>query len=212
MQETFAGGTETSVSTTEWTMANLIKHPNLMQKLQSEIDNVVGTHRKVTENDIPKLHYLQAVVKETFRLHPHVTLLVPHVSHTACKIAGYEIPTNTHMFVNVWGMGRDPRIWEDPLKFNPERFTKGSPLANLEVNGQHYQLMPFGTGRRQCPAWSMGLVTVPMLTASLVQAFDWSPPDGLNNFDMSESKSNVVPFRATPVQAVPKPRFLEEFY
>jgi cytochrome P450 len=70
MHETFLGGTDTSITATEWTMANLIKNPNLMQKVQSEIDNVVGTHRKVTENDIPKLHYLQAVVKETLRLHP----------------------------------------------------------------------------------------------------------------------------------------------
>jgi cytochrome P450 len=193
-------------------MANLIKYPNLMQKVQSEIDNVVGTHRKVTENDIPKLHYLQAVVKETFRLYPPVPLLVPHESHTACKIAGYEIPANTRMSVNVWGMGRDPRIWEDPLKYNPERFTKGSPLANLEVNGQHYQLMPFGTGRRQCPAWSMGLATVTMLIASLVQAFDWSHPNGADNLDMSESKSSLMLLMATPLQAIPKPRFPDKFY
>ena len=212
MQDAFAGGTETQISATEWTMANLIKHPNLMQKVQSEIDNVVGTHRKVTENDIPKLHYLQAVVKEMFRLHPPAPLLVPHESEAACKIAGYEIPANTRMFVNVWGMGRDPRIWEDPLTFNPERFTEGSPLAKLEANGQHYQLMPFGTGRRQCPAWSMGLATIHMLTASLVQAFDWSPPNGLDNFDMSESKSSLIVSMATPVQAIPKPRFPEEFY
>jgi cytochrome P450 len=193
-------------------MANLIKYPNLMQKVQSEIDNVVGTHRKVTENDIPKLHYLQAVLKETFRLHPPVPLLIPRESRTTCKIAGYEIPANTRMFVNVWGMGRDPRIWEDPLKYNPERFTEGSPLANLEVNGQHYQLMPFGTGRRQCPAWSMGLATITMLIASLVQAFDWSHLDGADNFDMSESKSSLVSLMATPLQAIPKPRFQDKFY
>ena len=127
-------------------MANLIKHPSVMQKVQSEIDNVVGKDNKVIEDDIPKLHYLQAVVKEMFRLHPPGPVLMPRESHTACKIAGYEIPANTRMFVNVWGMGRDPRIWEDPLTYNPERFTQGSLFANLEVNGQHYQLMPFGTG------------------------------------------------------------------
>jgi cytochrome P450 len=212
MQDTFGGATETSISAIEWTMANLIKQPNLMQKVQSEIDNVVGKDNKVAENDIPKLHYLQAVVKENFRLHPPAPFLIPRESHTACKIAGYEIPTNTRMFVNVWGMGRDPRIWEDPLKFIPERFTKGSPLANLEVNGQHYQLMPFGTGRRQCPALSMGLATVTMLIANLVQAFDWSHLGGPNNLDMSESKSSWVTLMATPLQAIPKPRFPDEFY
>ena len=193
-------------------MANLIKHPSVMQKVQSEIDNVVGKDNKVTEDNIPKLHYLQAVVKETFRLHPPAPLLLPRESHTTCKIAGYEIPANTRMFVNMWRMGRDPHIWEDPLKYNPERFTKGSLLANLEVNGQYYQLMPFGTGRRQCPAWSMGLVTVHMLIANLVQAFDWSHPHGADNFDMSDSKSNLISLMATPLQAIPKPRFPDEFY
>jgi cytochrome P450 len=207
MHETFPGGTDTSITTTEWTMANLIKNPNLMQKVQYEIDNVVGTHRKVTENDIPKLLYLQAVVKETLRLHPPAPLLIPHESHTACKIAGYEIPTNTRMFVNVRGMRRDSRIWEDPLKYNPEHFVEGSPLAKLEAIGHHYELMPFGTSRRQCPTWSMDLATIHMLIASLVQAFDRSHPDGVDNFDMSESKSGLVVTMATPLQAIPKPRF-----
>ena len=212
MQDAFTTGTETLIASTEWTMANLLKHPNVMQNVQSEIDNVVGTHRKVTEDDIPNLHYLQAVVKESFRLHPPAPTLVPHVSRIACKIAGYAIPANTRMFVNVWGMGRDPHIWEDPLEFNPERFTEGSPLAKLEANGHHHQLMPFGTGRRQCPAWSMSLATVHILIASLVQAFDWSYIDDLDNLDMSESKSSLVLLMATPLQAIPKPRFPKEFY
>lgn len=193
-------------------MANLLRNPKVMECLKQEIDNMVGLERKVTESDLPKLKYLQAVVKETFRLHPPVPLLIPHQSHHACTVAGYDVPPNTQLFVNIWAMGRDERIWEDPLEFRPERFMEG-PLQELDVSGKYYELMPFGTGRRICPALSMGLTNVEMCIASLIQAFQWSLPEGVQpkDIDMMETLQLTIPM-ATPLLAIPKPRLPAHLY
>lgn len=212
MQDIFAGGTDTQIITSEWAMAHVLTDPELMQQMQLELDTVVGQTRTVQESDIPKLKLLQAVVKETFRFHPPVPLLAPHESHEACQIAGYYVPAYTSLYINVWAMGRDPRLWDAPLTFNPHRFMEG-PLQEVDVKGQNYQLIPFGSGRRMCPAVQMGMLTVHMAVASLLHAFDWSLPNGLKpqDLDMAEGHGLTAPM-LTPLCAIPKPRLPDHLY
>ncbi|OAE21462.1 hypothetical protein AXG93_2105s1010 [Marchantia polymorpha subsp. ruderalis] len=141
------GGTDTSSETIVWAMTELLRHPNIMERLQSELDDVIGKERLVEEADLQKLEYLQAVVKETLRLHPGVVLGVPHFSKEATKVAGYDTPANTREMLNLYAISRDPKVWENPLKFDPSRFLN-SPI---DVKGQHYEVLPFGSGRRRCP-------------------------------------------------------------
>ena len=130
----FAGSETTSISI-EWGFTELLRHPHAFQKLREEIDRVVGVDRLVQESDMENLPYLQAVVKETFRLHPALPLLLPRNTMEDTKYLGYLIPKRTQVFVNAWAIGRDPAYWDDPLTFKPERFlnsvlnTKGSILS-----------------------------------------------------------------------------------
>ncbi|KAI5067261.1 hypothetical protein GOP47_0017789 [Adiantum capillus-veneris] len=104
------------------------------------------------------------------RLHPVGPLLAPHMASQQCKIAGFDIPANTHAFVNVWAIGRDPTIWGKPLEFCPERFLD----SNIDVHGQHFELLPFGSGRRSCPGMALGLGNVHLMLANLLHVFDWT--------------------------------------
>ncbi|KAF2307136.1 hypothetical protein GH714_025034 [Hevea brasiliensis] len=118
----FTAGTDTSASTVEWAIAELIRHPRVLAKVQQELDSVIGRERLVTESDLAQLTYLQAIVKETFRLHPATPLSLPRIAANSCEINGYHIPKNSTLLVNIWAIARDPTIWADPLKFKPERF------------------------------------------------------------------------------------------
>ncbi|KAJ1409906.1 Cytochrome P450 [Sesbania bispinosa] len=196
----FMAGTDTSAITIEWALAELINHPHVMEKARQEIDSVIGKSRLIQESDLPNLTYLRAIVKETLRIHPTAPLL-GRESSESCNVCGYEIPAKTMLFVNLWSMGRDPTLWEDPLEFKPERFM--SEENQLDVRGQNFQLMPFGTGRRGCPGVSLALQAVPTNLGAMIQCFEWKV-DGTVN--MQEKSAMTLP-RAHPLVCVPVPRF-----
>lgn len=178
-----------------------------MNKAREEIDTVVGKSRLVEESDIVNLPYLQAIVKETLRLHP--SPLIVRESSEKCTINGYDIPEKTQVFVNVWAIGRDPRHWEEPLEFKPERFLgeEGSRESQLDVRGQHFHLLPFGSGRRGCPGTSLALQVVHTSLASMIQCFEWKLVGGKNGIvDMEEGPSLTLR-RAHPLVCVPVARF-----
>ncbi|KAF6158666.1 hypothetical protein GIB67_040180 [Kingdonia uniflora] len=203
----FVAGTDTSAITTEWAIAELINHPEIFKKAREEIDFAVGKTRLVAESDITNLPYLQAIVKETLRLHPTGPLILRE-STEDCKIAGYNIPANTRLFVNVWAIGRDPKHWENPLEFRPERFVMNedekSGKSQIDVRGQHFHLLPFGSGRRGCPGTSLALQVVQTTLASMIQCFDWKV-DGNGEVDMTEGAGLTLP-RAHPLVCIPVAR------
>ncbi|XP_057832597.1 cytochrome P450 93A3-like [Cryptomeria japonica] len=142
----FTEGTDTSSIATEWALSEVIRNPEILNKTREEIKEVVGSGRLVEESDIPKMVYLQSIVKESLRLHPPGPLALRE-STEECNIDGYFIPVQTRVFINIWALGRDPKHWENPLEFRPERFSESS----IDVRGQHFQILPFGGGRRGCP-------------------------------------------------------------
>ncbi|KAL1566042.1 iridoid oxidase-like [Salvia divinorum] len=201
--EMFVAGTETTSNTTVWTMAELLRSPDSMSKLKAEIDRVTGSSRAVEENDIPELTYLRAVVDETMRLHPALPLLLPRKAREDTEFMGYDIPKGTTVIVNAWAIHRDPDSWEDPLSFKPERFLN----SNINHKGQHYEIIPFGSGRRSCVGMLMAERTVSLTLARLIQSFDWELPANISpeTLDMSEATGFSLRM-STPLKGVPRER------
>lgn len=147
VQEIFLAGAETTSITIEWAMTELLCNPETLMKAKTELRQVIGQNRKMNESDIDNLPYLQVIVKETLRLHPPVPFLIPRKAILDTKFMGYFIPKNTQVFVNAYAIGRDPDVWiDEPDSFKPERFIG----SKVDYKGQHYELIPFGAGRRMC--------------------------------------------------------------
>ncbi|XP_052295125.1 cytochrome P450 93A3-like isoform X2 [Citrus sinensis] len=198
----FVAGTDTSAITIEWALAELINHPDMMKKTREEIDSVVGKSRLVEESDIINLPYLQALVKETLRLHPAAPMPVRESTEN-CTINGHEIPARTRVFINVWAINRDPNHWETPLEFCPERFIAEDGKSQLDVRGQHYHYIPFGSGRRACPGTTLALHMVHSTLAAMIQCFDWEVIGGNGTrVDMEEGTGLTLPM-AHPLICVP---------
>lgn len=198
----FAGSETTSISI-EWGFTELLRNPSVLSKVREEIDRVVGQDRKVEESDMDNLPYLQAVVKETLRLHPALPLLLPRNTMEDTNYMGYLIPKDTQVFVNAWAIGRDPDSWEDPLTFNPERFLNSS----IEYKGQHFELIPFGSGRRICIGFPLAHRVVHLTLATLAQSFDWEFTSGMSpkSLDMEE-RLGLTLRKKNPVKIIPKRR------
>lgn len=197
-------GTDTSAKTMEWALAELINNPKVMEKARQEIDSVTKKKsRLIQESDLPNLPYLQAIIKETLRIHPTVPIIERESSEN-CNIYGYEIPAKAILFVNLWSMGRDPNIWEKPLEFKPERFI--NEYNKFDVWGKNYQLISFGTGRRVCPGASFALQFVPTNLATMIQCFEWKLDNETGIANMEEKSGLTLP-RAHPLTCFPIPRF-----
>lgn len=169
MQDVFLGAVDTSSITMVWLIAELMRSPRAMKKVQDEIRNCARRQPTFNETDIDKLTYLKLVVKETLRLHPPVPLLIPRETMRQCNIGGYDILPKTRVLVNAWAIGRDPQVWESPEEFWPERFEG----KDIDFKGQSFELLPFGSGRRMCPGINMGLTNVMFVCANLLHCFDW---------------------------------------
>jgi len=209
----FTAGTDTSSSTVEWAIAELMRNPKILAHLKQELDSVVGRDRLVTELDLPHLTYLQAVIKETFRLHPSTPLSLPRIAAEGCEINGYHIPKGSTLLVNVWAIARDPDVWTQPLEFRPERFLPGGEKPNVDVRGNDFELIPFGAGRRICAGMSLGLRMVQLMTATLAHTFDWDLANGLDPMKLNmEEAYGLTLQRAVPLTVNPKPRLSPQAY
>lgn len=212
LTDLFGAGSDTTATTIEWAMAELIRNPEKMKRAQAELDEVVGRHRMVEESDAERLPYLRAVVKEVFRLHPAVPFLIPHRADERCEIGGFMIPKHSQMIVNVWAIGRDPSIWKETAKFMPERFLE-KEMSSVEYRGQNFELIPFGSGRRLCVGLPLASRMVHLLLASLLHSFEWAPPKGASaeQVDMAE-RFGITLVKALPLAAIPTSRLPSEMY
>ncbi|KAL2460761.1 Cytochrome [Abeliophyllum distichum] len=196
----FVAGTDTTTGTVEWAMAELLHNPNKLLKARNELKDVVGVNGLIQESDISRLPYLQAVVKETFRLHPAAPFLVPHKSTADIEINGYVVPKNAQILVNVWASGRDSNTWPNPDSFMPERFLD----RKTDFRGRDFELIPFGAGRRICPGLPLASRMVHLMLATFICNFEWKLDEGLNQeeIDMSE-KFGLTLQKAIPLKAFP---------
>ncbi|XVF36190.1 hypothetical protein REPUB_Repub19eG0036800 [Reevesia pubescens] len=201
-------GSDTTTVTLVWALSLLLNKPHLLKKAQDELDMHVGKQRFVQESDISKLVYIQAIVKETLRLYPPAPLSAPRELSERCSIGGYEIPEGTRLIVNLHKIQRDPKIWPEPLEFKPERFL--TTHNDVDVRGQHFELMPFGSGRRSCPGTSFALQMLHLTLSNFLHAFKFSTPDnGLIDMSGTVGLTNV---KSTPLEALVSPRLAPELY
>ncbi|XAR62353.1 Flavonoid 3',5'-hydroxylase [Bertholletia excelsa] len=208
----FTAGTDTSSSVIEWALAEMLNNQSILKQAHREMDQVIGRDRRLVESDLPKLPYLQAICKETFRKHPSTPLNLPRVASEACEVDGYYIPKNTRLSVNIWAIGRDPEVWEKPLEFRPERFLSGKN-AKIDPRGNDFELIPFGAGRRICAGTRMGIVLVEYILGTLVHSFDWKLPDdiGAGGLNMDEAFGLALQ-KAVPLSALVTPRLSPQAY
>ncbi|KAL1812603.1 hypothetical protein ACET3Z_022668 [Daucus carota] len=196
----FAAGTDTTSSTVEWAMAEVLKKSEtVLARAKAELNQVIGKGKIVEEADISKLTYLRCIVKETARLHPAVPLLLPRQVKEDVELCGYTIPKNSQVLVNAWAIGRDPTLWENPLSFQPERFMD----SEVDLYGHDYELIPFGAGRRRCPGLPLAIRMVPVMVGTLINCFDWNLEGGIaaGELDM-EDKFGITLAKLHPLRAV----------
>jgi cytochrome P450 len=205
MQEMIFRGTDTTALLTEWVMAELVLNYDVQDKLHRELDLVVG-NKYVADADVAKLPYLQAIVKETLRVHPPGPLLSwARMSTSDVQLSnGMMVPANTTAMVNMWAITHDPKVWEEVLVFKPERFLKSEGGVDLDVRGGDLRLAPFGAGRRVCPGKNLGLVTMSLWVAKLFQHFEWIQ-DMTNPVDLTEVLKLSCEMK-NPLSAVAVPR------
>eukprot|EP01018_Ginkgo_biloba_P006867 Gb_13261 [translate_table: standard] len=209
LQEMIFRGSDTMAILTEWALAELVLHPVTQSKLHAELDAVVGRVRRVSDADIPKLPYLQAIVKETLRLHPPGPLLSwARLSTKDTVVAGHSIPRGTTAMVNMWAITHDESIWSEPYKFIPERFMASEGGDDVDIRGNDLRLAPFGSGRRVCPGRALGVATVHLWVARLLHHFTWVESPG-QSVDLSEvlklSCQMVSPLSAKPLKRIDLP-------
>ncbi|GER33334.1 cytochrome P450 [Striga asiatica] len=183
----FSAGTETSSTTIDWAMAELMRNPRVMAKVQAEIREAFKGKTIIQESDVQALKYLKLVIKETFRLHPPIPLL-PRACRDDCEFDGYKIPLGSKIMVNIWAMGRNPEYWAEPDSFKPERFENGS----VDFLGNNFEFIPFGAGRRICPGMNFGLANVELPLARLLYHFDWRMPKGMRAYDIDMTESEGI--------------------
>ncbi|XP_068669648.1 p-coumarate 3-hydroxylase-like [Aristolochia californica] len=195
-------GMDTTAVTSEWVMAELIKHPDMMRRVQQELNEVIGTDNVVEESHLSRLRYLSAVVKEAMRLHPAAPLMLPRTPSETSTLGGYSVPKGTRVLVNMWAIERYPENWENPTEFNPERFLTND--RKWDFSGNDFHFFPFGSGRRICPGAPFADRMLMYGLATLLHSFNWRLPDGAE-LDLAE-KFGMVLRKADPLVLVPTPR------
>ncbi|XP_057977588.1 geraniol 8-hydroxylase-like [Malania oleifera] len=196
----FTAGTDTTSGTMEWAFAELLHNPHALSKAQAEVRQTIEKGKAMEEVDIARLPYLQAIVKETLRLHPPAPLLLPHKAQTDVDICGFRVPEGAQVLVNAWAIGRDPKTWARPNSFEPERFLG----LDMDVKGRSFELIPFGSGRRICPGLPLATRMIHLMLGSLLHTFNWKLEEGIAPEDMTmEDKFGLTIQMTHPVHAVP---------
>ncbi|KAK9059673.1 hypothetical protein SSX86_020377 [Deinandra increscens subsp. villosa] len=201
-------GAETSATLIEWTMAEIMKNHHVMKTIQDELAEVVGLNNIVEESHFPKLKYLDATIKETLRLHPVVPFLIPRSPSHSCMVGGYTVPKGCTVFLNVWSIQRDPRYWDNPLEFRPERFLSCDSTKKCDYKGNNLKFFPFGAGRRLCAGLPLAEKMLMFILASFLHSFNWSLPKG-EEHDLYE-KSGMTLKKAKPLIAIPSQRLPDD--
>ncbi|KAL7201325.1 hypothetical protein ACSBR1_033092 [Camellia fascicularis] len=193
----------------EWALAEMLNQPETLERATAELYRVVGKERLVQESDISQLNYVKSCVKEAFRLHPIAPFNVPHVSISDTTVGNYFIPKGSHVLLSRPGLGRNPRIWNESLKFKPERHLKDDGSEVL-ITDPDLRMLSFSTGRRGCAGVTLGSTMTSMLMARLLQGFTWNLPPTASHIDLKESPGDLL--LAKPLFALAKPRLAENLY
>ncbi|MBA0577496.1 hypothetical protein Golob_024710 [Gossypium lobatum] len=196
--------------TLTWALSLLLNNPHVLKRAQDELDMHVGKHRLLEETDVRNMVYLQAIVKETLRLYPPEPVISLRAASEDCNLStGYRIPSGTQLMVNAWKIQRDERVWPEPHDFQPERFLTTN--KDMDFQGQTFELIPFGSGRRSCPGVSLALKMLHFILGSFLHSFKVATLSELGDVDMTESPGLTNP-KATPLEVLITPRLDSKLY
>ncbi|CAN6990580.1 unnamed protein product [Brassica rapa subsp. trilocularis] len=197
------GGTDTTATTLQWIMANLVKNPEIQERLYQEIKGVAGEEAKeIEEEEAHKMPYLKAVVLEGLRRHPPGHMVLPHSVTEDTVLGGYKIPKKGTVNFMVAEIGRDPAVWDEPMAFKPERFMGEE---SVDITGSRgIKMMPFGAGRRICPGIGLAMLHLEYYVANMVREFEWKEVKGCE-VDLAEKvEFTVVMKHPLKARAVPR--------
>jgi phenylalanine N-monooxygenase len=192
----------------EWAFAEMLNQPEILEKATEELDRVVGKERLVQESDFAHLNYVKACAREAFRLHPVAPFNVPHVSAADTTVANYFIPKGSYVLLSRLGLGRNPKVWDEPLKFKPERHL--NEMEKVVLTENNLRFISFSTGKRGCIGVTLGTSMTTMLFARLLQAFTWSLPPRQSSIDLTIAEDSMA--LAKPLSALAKPRLPPQVY
>ncbi|KAI7732838.1 hypothetical protein M8C21_022166 [Ambrosia artemisiifolia] len=193
----------------EWVMGEMISEPTILKRAVDELDKVVGRNRLVEESDLPQLNYIKACIKESFRLHPFAPFNVPHVSVKDTVVAGYFIPKGSHVLLSRLGLGRNPNVWKDPMRFDPDRHL-GDDGKQVVLTDNELRMLSFSTGKRGCPGVVLGSTITTMFLARMIQGFAWERPYNESETILVENHDDL--HMAKPLVAIAKPRLPQYLY
>ncbi|KAI3827039.1 hypothetical protein L1987_01101 [Smallanthus sonchifolius] len=193
----------------EWVMGEMMSEPSILKRAVEELDNVVGCNRLVEESEIPQLNYIKACIKESFRLHPIAPFNVPHVSVKNTVVAGYFIPKGCHVLLSRVGMGRNPDMWKDPMRFDPYQHL-GEEGKQVVLTDNELKMLSFSTGKRGCPGVILGSTITMMLLERMIQGFTWELPYNEPTIKFVENHEDLL--LAKPLLAIAKPRLPRYLY
>ncbi|XP_049396243.1 cytochrome P450 71A4-like isoform X1 [Solanum stenotomum] len=200
--DSFIAGVDSIYTTLEWIMIELLRNPRAMEKLQNEVRGLVQGKAEITEDDLGNMQYLKAVIKETLRFNPPFPIPIPRESMEDVKLLDYDIPAKTQVLINVWAIGRDPLLWDEPEEYRPERFLN----SDIDFRGLNFELIPFGAGRRGCPGITFAIVIIELALARLVHKFNFALPQGMKKEDLDMSECTGISIRRKlPLLAVATP-------
>ncbi|XP_072318852.1 cytochrome P450 2U1 [Eucyclogobius newberryi] len=171
----FIAGTDTTTNSVLWILLYMVLYPDIQDKVQSEIDAVIGQHRTPSMTDKGSLPFTEATIMEVQRLSVVVPLAIPHMTSMDTEFCGYSIPKGTVIIPNLWSVHRDPTVWDEPDHFNPERFL--DPEGKL-LRKEYF--IPFGIGRRVCMGEQLAKMEMFLMVTCLFQAFTFRLPEGLS--------------------------------
>ncbi|XP_010462740.2 PREDICTED: dihomomethionine N-hydroxylase-like [Camelina sativa] len=195
----------------EWTLAEMLNNHEILKKALKELDEVVGKDRLVQESDIPNLTFLKACCRETFRIHPSTHYVPTHVARQDTTLGGYFIPQGSHVHVCRPGLGRNPKIWKDPLVYKPERHLQGDGITKeVTLVEKEMRFVSFSTGRRGCIGVKVGTVMMVMMLARFLQGFNWKLHQDFGPLSLEEDDALLL--MAKPLLLSVEPRLAPNLY
>ncbi|GLJ39430.1 hypothetical protein SUGI_0805390 [Cryptomeria japonica] len=203
LYELFLLAVDSTSTAIEWALAYLITNPHIQERVYQEISQEIqkGEGGLLNLEDLGKLPYLQGVVKETLRKESFAPVGVSRQTLKECKVMGITIPAKSVVLFNLHGVANDPEVWKEPEEFRPERF-----MGKNELERARMAYLPFGAGKRVCPAIDVSNVYVPITLANLVKVFKWECVSEGNTPDLSRDVPTLLMWMKYPLEARMMPR------
>ncbi|XP_078617675.1 cytochrome P450 2J4-like [Branchiostoma floridae x Branchiostoma japonicum] len=172
IRDLFLAGEESTSNTLNWALLYMLRHPDVQEKVQREIDSTIGQNTPSFSHR-SQLPYTEAVTMEVMRINPIAPLSAIHATSNATTLLGYDIPKEAIVFTNLWAVLHDPEVYPEPDVFKPERFLDDKGQCKKGDN-----FIPFSLGKRACPGDHLGRMELFLLFTSLMQHFTFKLPEG----------------------------------